>query len=161
MQNVEHMALKIFYLDASAIVMHIDSEPGVKKLGEHLDHTMPWHTTSLCVAEALGVFKRKHLKTDRLRYLAKCGHLFSYLHGETPRLHLDEEQLLTSTTFYRSWEYTQKYGIDISDALQLDSLKHGRFSFFVGESQSVLLTVDKALAKAAEAENLQVRYCGA
>src|SRR4051812_37352265 len=113
------MALKVLYLDASVLVMHIDLEPGRQELGRHLDTTMPWHTTSLCITEALGVFKRKYLNKAPIRYLAKCQHLLSLLKSDRPRVHVDKTQLADTETFYRAWEYSEKYKIDLSDALQL------------------------------------------
>ena len=44
----------------------------------------------------------------------------------------------------------------MSDALQLLSVKHGKFYKLTEESKTVLITSDQSLAKAAKAEGLRV-----
>ena len=53
-------------------------------------------------------------------------------------------------------ELVKKYSIDISDAFQIYSLKKGILSIFGGDSQPILITADKKLAKAVKAEGLTV-----
>jgi predicted nucleic acid-binding protein len=47
--------------------------------------------------------------------------------------------------------------IDFSDAFQILSVKKGYFSPLCGDSQTVLVTADAELAKAAEQEGLKVK----
>jgi rRNA-processing protein FCF1 len=53
----------------------------------------------------------------------------------------------------------EKRARHLSDALQLLSVKHGRFCKLAKESKTILITSDKALAKAAKSEDLRVWNC--
>ena len=53
----------------------------------------------------------------------------------------------------------KKYQIDVSDALQIVTIKKGEFNKFIGESQSLLITADEGLANAARSEGLAVWDC--
>ncbi len=52
-----------------------------------------------------------------------------------------------------------KYSLDWSDALQLETVKRGKYSHFCDESQSILITADAGLAEAARKENIRVWNC--
>jgi hypothetical protein len=49
-----------------------------------------------------------------------------------------------------------KYQLDLSDAFQILSVKIGFAAHLSGGSQTILVTADKKLAKAARAEGLRV-----
>jgi len=51
---------------------------------------------------------------------------------------------------------SRKHQIDMSDSLQLVSLKYGDHKLFAGESKPILITADGPLAAAAVAEGLKV-----
>lgn len=50
----------------------------------------------------------------------------------------------------------ERTSLDLSDAIQIISVKEGYFSHLVNDSKTVLVTADKALAAAARAEGLRV-----
>ena len=78
-------------------------------------------------------------------------------HLELKRIRIDEEPEIDSTeTFIHAQKFAREHDLDLSDALQLLSVKHGKFCKLAVESKTVLVTSDKALAEAAKAEGLQV-----
>jgi hypothetical protein len=56
----------------------------------------------------------------------------------------------------RVQKFAENHGLDVSDALQLLSVKYGKFYKLAKESKTVLITSDRSLAKAAKAEGLRV-----
>jgi len=142
--------VKARYLDASAIVKLFTKEPDSDVVRQHFNaHPKPFHTTSLCLAEAFFVLKRKWLEktlttagylaaTEDLRIAAWgeeiAPHDFGYL---TPSLQHDLNAIVTT------------HHIDESDALQLLTILRGPHSHMVGPSGSVLITADRRLTKAA------------
>lgn len=58
------MWIRLHYLDASAAIKLLVKEAGSKKLEQYMaepDHSSNLFMTSFCVAETLGVLKRKFL----------------------------------------------------------------------------------------------------
>jgi predicted nucleic acid-binding protein len=113
---------------------------------------------SLCMAEALGVFKRKMLRSElsRDRYFASCYLLLNYVGN---RIHIDDLEISDQAIFLKASALARQYGVDLSDALQLVSVKEGKFRNYVQESKTVFATADRSLASAARAENLRVWDC--
>jgi hypothetical protein len=73
------------------------------------------------------------------------------------RIRIDDEPGIESIeTFLRARKFAENYGLDLSDALQLVSVKYGKFCKLAMESKTVLITSDRSLAKAAKAEGLRV-----
>ena len=104
--------------------------------------------------EALRVLKRKK-EISRKQYFAACSLLILYLQGN--RIRIDDEPRIESIeTFLRARKFAENYGLDLSDALQLVSVKFGKFCKLTKESKTVLITSDQLLAKAAKAEGLRV-----
>jgi hypothetical protein len=75
---------KASYLDASAAVKLVLPETGSDHVRAYFDGRGGFHMTSLCMAEALGVFKRKMLRSElsRERYFASCYLLLNYLRSQ-------------------------------------------------------------------------------
>ena len=69
---------------------------------------------------------------------------------------LPEVQLRDHEFYPSVRDLALRTGLDYSDALQLASLKYGRYSSLARESQTVLTTADCELAKAARTEGLRV-----
>jgi hypothetical protein len=61
--------------------------------------------------------------------------------------------------FINARNLAEQTGLDLSDAFQLLSLEAGYFSPMVGDSKTLLVTADEALAKAARQRNLPVWDC--
>jgi predicted nucleic acid-binding protein len=137
---------KVSYLDACAAVKLVIPERGSDHLNTYFaDHS--FSITSFCLFEALGVLKRKKEISRK-----------PYLQGK--RIRIDDEPKIGSIeTFMLARKFAEDYGLDLSDALQLLSVKHGKFCKLAKESKTVLITSDRALAKAAKTEGLRVWNC--
>ena len=150
---------KASYLDASAAVKLVIVERGSNHLNAYFGNRGGFFITSFCLFEALSVLKRKMLKgkISRKQYFDECWLLLTYL--RTKRISIDEPKISSLETFERAEKLAKLHGLDLSDALQLVGLKHGRFRKLVKESKTVLITADRSLAKAAKTEGLRVWNC--
>jgi predicted nucleic acid-binding protein len=146
-------------LDASAAVKLVLSERGSDHLKAYFSNRGGFHITSLCLAEALGVLKRKMLRGEipEDHYFAKCYFLLAYV--QDSRIHIDDIELSSFDTYFKAEELARRHQLDLSDSLQLVSVKHGKFKSFVQESKTVFITADRALATAARKEGLRVWNC--
>ena len=149
---------KASYLDASAAVKLMLPETGSDRVRAYFDGRGGFHMTSLCMAEALGFFKRKMLRFEISRdgYFASCYLLLNYL---SSRIHIDDVQITDQTIFLKAVEIARRYELDLSDSLQLISIKEGKFRHYVQESNPLFITADRSLAAAARAEKLRVWDC--
>jgi predicted nucleic acid-binding protein len=152
--------IKVSHLDASAAVKLVLQERGSEQLRSCFANRASFYITSVCLAEALGVFKRKGLRDEisEKQYLTTCYLLLGYLRSP-PRIHVDEIELSSLDIFAKAEEIARRHQLDLSDSLQLVSVKHGRSSSCVPGFQTVLITADHALASAAKAEGLRVWNC--
>ena len=152
------------FLDACAAVKLVIKEPGSEHASANfLNRFNPagrYFITSFCLFEALGVLKRKMLNDEIAfdQYLYLCWLLLNYV--DTHRLEIHDEPKISSfDTFMRAKPLAERYSLDLSDALQLVSLKYGPFSHYVQESTPLLVTVDGGLENAARSEGLRVWNC--
>ncbi len=151
------------YLDASAIIKVVVAEPDSLPVTEYFKGPHAFYMTSLCLAEALGVLKAKYFSHQHITHITEKGYLNrSYLltqYVKNGRIKLDEVPITDPQVFEEVETIVKKYQIDISDALQIVTIRKGKFSNTVGESQSLLITADGELAKAARNERLNVWDC--
>lgn len=149
------------YLDASAIIKVLVEEPGnSSRVAEYFKSSHSFYMTSLCFAEALGVLKAKYFHHGNITergYLNRSYLLTVFVKNR--RIKLDEVPLTEPKIFEEVEGIVKKYQIDTSDALQIVTIKKGIFSNRVAESQSLLITADGDLAKAARNEGLKVWDC--
>jgi predicted nucleic acid-binding protein len=146
----------ITYFDASAAVKLAVKEPGHENVCNHFRKYYRHYMTNLCFAEALGALKGKvHRKElSRERYFYACDLLITYLrHG---RFHLDETLEISPETFLKAEHLAQKHQVDLSDALQIVTVRDGHFKQWGREAKTVLATADAGLVKAAKEEGLRV-----
>ena len=74
---------------------------------------------------------------------------------------IDEVPVLSPVVFKEAERLIQKYKkeIDFIDCFQIITLIYGKNNFMVADSKSILITADRALAKAARAEDVKVWEC--
>jgi len=152
--------VRINYLDASAIIKVLVAEPDSPPMAKYFKGSHSFYMTSLCFGEALGVLKAKYFHRRNITekgYLNRSSLLTGYVRNR--RIKLDDVPLTDPKIFEEVEEIVKKYQIDVSDALQIVTIKKGKFSNFVAESQSLLITADNELAKAAHNEGLKVWNC--
>ena len=148
------------YLDASAIIKVLVDEPDSVPIAQYFRGPHPFYMTSLCFAEALGVLKVKYFHRESITekgYLKRSYLLTVWVRDR--RIVLDEVPLTEPEIFEEVEAIIKRYEIDISDALQMVTIKKGKFSNFASESKSLLITADSDLAKAARNEGLLVWDC--
>jgi predicted nucleic acid-binding protein len=162
MNRVNTDYFKANYLDASAAVKLVLREPGSgsDNLRHYFHLRGGFHITTLCFAETLAVFKRKWMDEEipERQYHFCCYLLVAYC-SHPARIHLEETGIENRATFHNALQIAGKYKLDLSDALQLLTVKDGKFRYLVGESKTVLITADGGLEEAAKAEGLRVWNC--
>jgi predicted nucleic acid-binding protein len=154
---------KSHYLDASALVKLVaddsDEEPGRKALRDyHKANIASVYATSYSVAETLSVFKRKslHKKISQEQYLKYVQDFLRTVIGRK-NLRIDEVPILS--VYSKAERLIKTYKIDFLDCLQIVTIMEGYFRHMVSDSQSILITADRDLAKAARAEGAKVWEC--
>ena len=160
-------AVKVCYLDASALVKLFVDEDGCQTLRNYFNTNANFCTTSLCFVEALGVLKRRYFyesKDNGTEYLKKCRDLVNK--GWGGRIEIEEvritkrdsiDERIKQVDFFNEAErLVGKYKIDFVDALQVLTILRGKYYFFTQGSKSILITADEGLARAARGENARV-----
>jgi predicted nucleic acid-binding protein len=155
------MSIEIFnanYLDASAAVKLVLEERGSDHLQNYFNGRSGFFITSLCLAEVLGVLKRKlKRQLSEKQYRDKCYNLLTYVRAK--RIRIEDIQISSLDVFAKIEETVQRHKLDFSDSLQLVIVKHGRFSKLAWSSKTLLITADRDLASAAKKEGLRVWNC--
>ena len=146
------------YLDAGAAVKLVLEERGSDNLKTYFNNRAGL-ITNLCLAEALGVLKRKMLKgqLSEKHYLDSCYHLLTYVRAN--RIQIEDIPISSLDVFAKVEDIVRRHKLDFSDSLQLVSVKHGRFSKLARSSKTLLITADRDLASAAKTEGLRVWNC--
>lgn len=175
--------IRTHLLDASVLVkLVVDEEKSACVRKYYHSQSIFW-TTSVCFAEALGALKRKWSNKPKQtgckmigwfqlpqkinicaknvisteEYYRASEELTSLLRNNSIVL---EEVLFTDTNIYNETEIlSRKYKLDIIDAFQLVTLLRGFPSRMEGDSETIFITADRKLAKAAKLEGLRVWYC--
>jgi predicted nucleic acid-binding protein len=148
--------MKVTYLDASVAVKLLCDEPRSEEVRAYCREEAPVWITQVCFFETLGVLKAKFVRHEisPQGYFAACGALLGL--KQTRFLVVDEITLEGDRLFLGVEDLARKHHLDFSDALQILSVREGRFRGGTGPSSTVLATADRALAAAAVAEGLRV-----
>jgi predicted nucleic acid-binding protein len=152
------------YLDASALVKLVIAEEHSEKLRAHCGRAL-LATTSLCFGEALGVLKGKweYKRLTSEAYLAACEDLFARVRNDS--LEIEDTPLFSAhsresrATYEEIETLARKHSLDISDALQLHTLRSGTYSRLERTAEASLVTADSKLARAAKAEGMRAWDC--
>ena len=153
-------AVKVHYLDASALVKLVaddpDEEPGRDVLRQYYREHSNRYATSYCVTEVFSAFKLKFLR-GRITEDQYIKYVKDFIDGVIgANLQIDEVPILTPLVFREAERLIQKHKIDFIDCFQIVTILHGQFRFLCSDSKSILITADQALAKAARAEGARV-----
>ena len=153
-------AVKVHYLDASALVKLVaddpDEEPGRDVLRQYYREHSSRYATSYCVTEAFSAFKLKFRrgKITEDQYIKYVKKFIDGVIGAN--LRIDEVPILNPLVFTEAERLFQKYKIDFIDCFQIVTILTGQFRFLCSDSKSILITADRALATAARAEDARV-----
>lgn len=149
------------FFDASALVKVFGKEPDGEELRDYWNSRSPTkHTTPFCFYEAMGVLKGKWLARKELtqdEYFDATLRLFAWYNAATR--YANDVDLQEPTVFFKVQDLAARHSLDLSDALQILSVKEGYFSALANESRTILVTADRRLANAARTEGLRVWYC--
>lgn len=147
--------------DTSALVKVFADEDGSDLVRDYFNNRSPTkYATPFCFYEALGVLKVKWLYRKELtnaQYTEAAFRLTAWFEASTR--YAKDLDLTNPRVFARAREIAEAHSLDLSDAFQIVSVKEGYFSHLVNESQTVLITADEALAKAAKSEGVRTWYC--
>jgi predicted nucleic acid-binding protein len=160
--------VRCHYMDASALVKLIADDDSEKDGREALrdyywKNTANMYATSHSVTEALSIFKGKYKRgiIQRHEYTRYVDKFLLRTIGANLRVQDDQERLpiLSPTVRDEAKKLIENYDIDFFDAFQLVVIKRGQFQHMVGGSQTLLITADRDLARAARAEKLSAWCC--
>jgi predicted nucleic acid-binding protein len=155
------MAIRINYLDASAIVKLVVKEDRSQEMRDYVSYFGDSYlTTSLCFSEALGVLNLRYKKGDigNEEYLRASEELLALVRDSSIEIHdvgLAERGIFDEVErMILAHEKGRKKRLDLSDAFQLVTLR----MVFLGLAQSckLFITADGYLAEAAKVEGLAV-----
>lgn len=150
--------IRTHYFDASALVKLLIKEDGSETLHAYCEEHSNFRTTALCVAEALSVLKVKHFyrkEIDEENYFAASELLAGWI-STLGGIEIEEVNISDRSIFQDVEKLCKKYSLDLSDGLQIFTLKKGFFSVLTGDSTPILITADDRLADAVEAEGGRV-----
>lgn len=150
---------KVSYLDASALVKLVVDEGDHEAVRRHFQSMSNFAATSICLAEALGVIKAKwaHSRISEEQYFSATRTLVINACGG--RIEVDDINLFTPQSLDSVEALAKKHALDLSDALQLATIKQGTYAHLGPNSASVLITADARLAQAADAEGIRSWNC--
>lgn len=147
--------------DASALLKVFTRESGSDLVRDYFNNRSPTkYTTPFCFYETLNVLKVKCLYRDEItktEYTEAAFRLVAWF-GASTRYAKDID-LQDPAIFFRVCELAERHSLDLSDAFQILSVKEGYFSHLINDSQTILVTADGALAKAARIEGVRSWYC--
>ncbi len=154
----------VWYLDASALVKLVVDEEGHEAVRRLYNENPNCYATPFCLMEALGIIKGMWKKTNNQKILISDDQYFA----ATRRLIIDawggkicpdSIDLFTPNGLDAVEALAKKHDLDLSDALQLETLLNGQFKVLGGDSKPILVTADKGLAKAARCEGFRAWDC--
>jgi len=150
--------IRTHYLDASAIVKLLVKEDGSDRLRNYCNKHSNFRTTALCIGEALGVLKAKRFYRNAIddEGYFSASEMLARWTDASGWLEIEEINISDRSVFHEVEQLCKKYSLDLSDGLQIYTLKKGLFSVLPGDSAPILITADDALADAVRCEGGRV-----
>lgn len=151
--------VKTRYLDTSALVKLVIDEGDHEMVRSFFRSNTNFCATSLCLAEALGVIKGKwnHGHINEEQYFKATRELILWAWGK--KIEINDIGLFSFEGSKAVEALAKKYSLDISDALQLQTIMRGTYSHLGSNSASILITADDKLSRAAESEGIRSWNC--
>jgi predicted nucleic acid-binding protein len=151
-------AVRIHFLDASAIIKLFLEEDRSDELRKYFIEYTNFRTTSLCFGETLGRFKSFYYSHGSIdEYLEASNELLAHVSGES--IAVEDIDITSRNVFKEVENIVQKHSLDVSDAFQIYTLKQGIWPLLQGDSKPILITADRKLAQSARDEHLRVWDC--
>jgi len=147
-----------YYLDASALVKLVVNEPGVNDVRRYFNTNSGACTTFVSFVEALGVLKRKWQDNwQDADYQKAVEGLQIPVYGK--KLELDDISLANPEIFQEVAVFSQLHNLDFADALQLYTIKKGKYSPFTAGSNTRFICADRDLVRAARMNKVLTWEC--
>lgn len=150
-------AVRANCFDASALLKRYVEEDKSDAVRQYWAQEPTKFTTSLCFYETLTLLKARHFyrKTmDHDSYKNATRDLCAWFWAVSNRN--ADLNFLSPEIFFGAQRMADQHQLDLSDAFQILSVKQGFFSRSCGDSQAMLVTADRELAKAGRVEGLRV-----
>jgi predicted nucleic acid-binding protein len=155
------VGLHATYFDASALVKVFSNEPDSDAVRQYWRAQATKKTTLFCFYETLSVLKgktkRKPPSLTKAEYLRTASDLFAWYNAAMRGI--KDPEFTNPDVFAKAKKIAEDHDLDLSDSLQLVTLKDGYFSPLTSSSTSLLVTADESLAIAARAMGLPVWDC--
>lgn len=149
------------FFDASALVKIFAREADSASVRSYWDTRSPTkYTSPFCLYEALTVLKVLWMYRNKLteeKYHEAAEKLIVWFSAS--KRSIKDLDLHDPAVLVNAQDLARRYSLDLSDAFQILCVKEGRYSRLVDRSQTVLVTADEKLAKAARNEGLKAWYC--
>ena len=147
------------YLDASALVRLVVDEANHEPVRTFFQTNTNFGATSLCLVEAISVVKAKwtYGHFSEANYFDATRRLVIGAWGK--KIEVEDIGLFSPEGLNAVEALAKKHTLDLSDALQLETILRGKYAHLGPNSASVLVTADRKLATAAEAEGIRVWNC--
>lgn len=146
--------------DASALIKVYANEPDCQIVRDYFfNHSPTKYTTTFCYYETLSVLKVKWLYRKELTkddYTKASFALTAWFRASTR--YARDLDFTDYQVFENILDIAKRNNLDLSDAFQIVSVKNGHFSHLVNDSQTILVTADENLAKAARNEGVKAWY---
>ena len=160
---MDSYAVKMHYLDASALVKLVaedpDDEPGRTAIRAYFKNHTDFITTFYCLSEVFSVFKAKFFYRKKINQDQYVKYLRTSLQTIVVRLEIEKIPILSPQVLDEAEFLIRKYNLDFSDCIQIVTILHGNFSVLSADSKSILITADRNLAKTARGEGARVWDC--
>jgi predicted nucleic acid-binding protein len=151
-------AIKVKYLDASAMVKLFLNEDGSKVFSEYFFHHTNYCTTRMTFYEAMNVLKSRLFKNcNKNKYYQAVEELA--IHGWGGKIEIESIELDNLEVFKEVSKLSMAYDLDVADAIQIYSILGGKYCRLINESSSVLITADDKLEVAAKTNGIRVWNC--
>lgn len=153
------LALHATLFDASALAKVFLDEKGSDDLRKYWDIQRTRYTTPFCLYETLRILKSRMLKHEitKQRYFEATTKLVVWYNASARKI--IDPIFTQQNVFADAKKIAEQYDLDLSDAFLLLSQQKGFFSPLAGDSATLLVTADEALANTARTMGLRVWDC--
>jgi predicted nucleic acid-binding protein len=140
------IGIKVKYLDTSSIV----------KL--YLDNHTNFCTALMTFYEAMNVLKSRLFKKENVKRYHEAATCLA-IHGWGGRIEIEPIDLNSMEIFKEVSDLSAKNNLDIADAIQIYAILKGKYSHFVQDSASILITGDEPQELTAIKYGIRVWNC--
>ncbi|MBW1743371.1 MAG: type II toxin-antitoxin system VapC family toxin [Deltaproteobacteria bacterium] len=150
--------IKIKYLDTSVIIKLYLDEDGSSHFKDYFNTHTNFSTTLMTFYESMSVLKSRLFKNEsKDQYYEAVTDLA--IHGWGGKIEIEPIDLNSMQTFKEVNKLSVENNLDIADAIQIYAILNGKYSHFILESASVLITSDDNQEQAAKKYGIRVWNC--